>query len=105
MKIVDLTPAEGCPEGLRPVALLRQACAGTPDGLSIGEVRERMKVLDALDAMEAAGGTVLELEDFHHATAQAAVNRSKWVAANKWILDGCDRVLEAKDKAEAKAEK
>lgn len=103
MKILDLTPAEGCPEGLIPAILLRQACAGTADGLTLAEVRERMKVLDALEAMEKAGDQVLELEDFVHATACAAVNKSKWVAANKWILLGCDAVLNAKPKDEPKA--
>lgn len=92
MKKIDLTPLPDTPEGLHPRDLLRTVLTmASADGLTVDDIRRRLRILDLLDGHE---NTVL-IEDADHATFCQAIRAFKWARAERGILHACDAVLEA----------
>lgn len=96
MKIVDLTPRADCPPGLHPINLLIDATLSTKAGVTVAEIRERLKVLELLEQARDTGAKSLQLEDFAHATLASVVSTCPWGLVNPFVVFGCDAVLEAK---------
>jgi hypothetical protein len=64
-------------------------------GATIDEMRKSIRVMDALDA---ASGDVLALEDADWETLKEKVNKMPWAMVDRRILTFCDAVLKPSDK-------
>lgn len=62
-------------------------------GFNLGEMRDRIKVLDKLDAAKKTG--FVDLEDAEHATLLGALNASSFSLADRGLLDLIDGCMNA----------
>lgn len=58
----------------------------TEGGFSVTEMRNRLKVMDKIDALNEES-TVLELEDAEFDTLKGAVKQVKWAILDKFIVE------------------
>lgn len=58
----------------------------TEGGFSVTEMRNRLKVMDKVDALNEES-TVLELEDAEFETVKNAVKQVKWAILDKFIVE------------------
>jgi hypothetical protein len=64
------------------------------EGLSVDEMRKRLRVVDALEACD---GPVLELEDADYELLARKVREMKWIVVDRVIVDFCDDIANAAD--------
>lgn len=75
-------------------ALIREVCNKTTAGLTIEDIRARLRVIDALEKCK---GKVLLLEDADHATLQDAIKKmdGAWGVVSPEIVQFADDVAAA----------
>jgi len=90
MKIIPVRVKEGSP--FTTVSILREAAGGAPNGMTVAQMRSRIRILDAIDS----GKDEIRLEDAEYSTLVDAINGMPWVRADRHILQIIDDVLSAK---------
>lgn len=80
--------------------VFRGVLEGSVSALPLAELRARWRVLDALDA---ASGKELLLEDAEWETLKRAVEGAGWVTADRGLRPIIDDAIEAKEPAVADA--
>ncbi len=73
--------------------IIKEVCSIAPSGMTLAQMRSRIRVLDAVDA---AKENSIQLEDADYATLSDAVNGMSWARADKSLLEILDSILEAK---------
>lgn len=77
--------------------VLRQVAGASPQrAMSPDEMRKRIGILDALDAIK-PGAEAFDLEDAQHALLVDALNAFPWGVANRDLLRIIDDVIEAQE--------
>lgn len=71
--------------------ILKVICEQSAEGMSITDVRRSIKVMDALDT----AGDLLDLEDADHQYLKVKFEVTKFVKADRSILDLFDRIVAA----------
>lgn len=71
---------------------LKLICEQTPDGISIVDVRRSIRVIDAI---EASDGKTLLLEDADYGHLMQRFGATKFLKADRTILDLFDRLQQA----------
>lgn len=75
----------------KPGDILRSVCETAPEGVQIGEMRQRLRILDALDK---ANGQ-LTLEDADHALLRSLLGKFRFAVAHADIVAAIDAVESA----------
>lgn len=69
--------------------IIRVVTEKAPDGVTVSEMRRRIRILDALDG----GKDSIELEDADHEMLQHIVNKFPFAVANKELLAVIDGIV------------
>lgn len=72
--------------------MIAEVCGRAPGGMTVAQVRARMRVLDALAKCD---GKTLVLEDADHTALQDAINVTAWTVASREVLALIDAVADA----------
>jgi len=86
--------------GMKTVEIIKAVLERPAQGVNVGELRARCRVLDALDKVPQAATEML-LEDADHDTLKRAVNTFVFGLASKELLAVVDDILEAKSPPDA----
>lgn len=79
--------------------VLKHVLENTKKGMDVAEMRQRLKILDVLDA---AKGTTVDLEDADHAVLVNKIKETSFTVANRDLFAVLDEVLNpAKEKLRA----
>ncbi len=80
--------------GFNSPGLFRVIIENPPQGANVKNIRDRVRVLDAIDALK-AGATELVLEDADYATLRAAIEAHTFGKATRELLQVIDDVMTA----------
>lgn len=64
-------------------------------GFDLAEVRERLKIMDKIEA--AIDAFCVDLEDAEHALLKRAFSEATFIGVDRILIDVADRVMDAKD--------
>ena len=84
------------------VELIKTAVSVSSSGMSLDQMRGRIRVLDAIDAMR-EGETRLILEDADYTALSEAINAQPWAIADRDLLAVIDNILTPEKPAGLKA--
>lgn len=76
--------------------LLSQVLGGDAKGMTVSEMRERVKIIDKLDSYKS--DSVIELEDAEHAKVKAVYSATQWGIADKQFVAVLDDLENPKTK-------
>lgn len=91
MKLIQLRSNEVA--DLATAGLIRTCCGFNQQGMSVAEMRSRLRVLDALDGCD---GSNLLLEDADHQALVDALAATRWLRVSREIVQFEDDVKDAK---------
>lgn len=81
------------------------AMSGGTQGMTIADMRQRLKIADAVDAAKKANAPCVELEDAEHGLLVRLLDVHPFAIAHKDLVAIADAVREAKDAAVIKSPK
>lgn len=84
------------------IELIKTAVSVAQSGMNLTQMRGRIRVLDALDALK-EGETRLTLEDADYAALSEAINSQPWAIADRDLLAVIDNILTPEKPAGLKA--
>lgn len=80
---------------LKSAAVIRGIIENPPNGANLSEVRNRLRIIDAL---EKAGADGMQLEDADHALLARVIQEptQRYVVVSKSFVEICDDIINAK---------